>query len=346
MKQLQLVDIRAIDETLALLSEYWGEEKRVEHYDAETIDEAGSLLERHKDRAKVIAGGVDIVRLMNSKVMFPGVLVNIKTIPDLSYITDDATGLKIGTLTTIGDIEKSALLKGKYPMLAKAAHLVSSPLVRNMATIAGDLCQSATCWYYRLSPLTGCSFFCQRKGGEQCYAVTGDNTYHAIFGGGKCRAAFSSDMAVALTALGASVKVAGPLGYREIPLEEFYTGMGNTLDPDEIITEINVPTLKPGTRQQFLKFRLRKTIDFAISSVAAAITTEAGVVSEARILLGGVATTPYRARAAEETIKGKVITESVAEIAAKAAVSEAAPLSKNAYKLSITRALVKRAIVD
>lgn len=346
MTQSQLADIRTIDKAIALLGKYWIEHKPVEHYDARTIDEAVSLLDRHVAEAKVIAGGVDLLGLMKNKVMLPKVLVNIKTIPDLAYIMEAAEGLKIGTLTTIHDIETSATIRDKYSMLAEAAHSVAAPQVRNMATIGGNLCQDVRCWYYRRSPSTGLSFFCRRKGGEQCYAITGENTHHAIIGGEECPAACPSDMAPALIALGAKLKIAGPLGDRTIPLEELYSVLGNILEPSELITELQIPTPQPGTRQQFLKFRLRKAIDFAISSAAVAITTEAGVVSNARIVLGGVSPTPYRAIAAEEAIKGKPITESIAEIAAKAAVGEAIPLSMNAYKLPITRALVKRAILE
>ena len=152
-------------------------------------------------------------------------------------------------------------------------------------------------------------------------------------------------MAPALIALGAKVKIASPTGDTTVPLEEFYTPLGNILEPNEIITEIQVPTPKPGTRQRYLKFRLRKAIDFALSSVAAVISTEGGVVSQARIVLGGVAPIPYRALGAEEAIKGERITERVAETAARAAVSRAKPLSMNTYKVLITGALVKRAIV-
>lgn len=346
MTQPQLIDIRTIDEATALLGKYWIRHQPVEHYDARTIGEAVSLLDSHIAEAKVIAGGVDLLGLMRNKVILPKVLVNIKTIPDLAYITEDAEGLKIGTLTTIHDIETSATVKDKYSMLAEAAHSVAAPQVRNMATIGGNLCQEVRCWYYRRSPSTGLSFFCRRKGGEECHAITGDNTFHAIIGGEEeCYAVCPSDMAPALIALGAKLKITGPVGDRIIPLEALYTVLGNNLEPNEIITELQIPTPQPGTVQQFLKFRLRKTIDFAIASAAVAITTEAGVVSKARIVLGGVSPTPYRAIAAEETIKGNPITENIAEISAKAAVSEAMPLSMNAYKLPITRALVKRAIL-
>jgi len=232
------------------------------------------------------------------------------------------------------------------PILAEAAHSVAAPQLRNMSTIGGNLCQEVSCWYYRMPPVTGRSFFCQRKGGKQCYAVSGDNTYHTIINGGKCHAFCPSDMAVALIALDAKVKIVSQDGSKIIPLEEFYTAMGSILKPDEIITEIQVPHLRPSVRQRYLKFRIRKTIDFAIVSLAATLSMETGVVSDARIVLGGVAPTPYRAIAAEEAVKGNRITESVAEIAAKAAVGQAKPLAMNSYKLPIAEALVKKEILE
>ncbi len=340
----ELVDTKTTDEVLAALSKYWGERKRLEHFNATSIDEAVSLLNDCVGEARIIAGGTDLIRLMKNRVRVPEVLVNIKTIPGLAYIVEDTEGLKIGALTTIHDIESSPIIRSKYTILAEAAHSVAAPQIRNMGTISGNLCQDVHCWYYRRSPATGKSFFCYRKGGTDCYALAGNNTYHAIMGGDECFAVCPSDMAPALLALEAKIKVVGPTGGRAIPLEEFHTVLGNILMPNEVITEIQVPTLKPGTTQRYLKFRLRKTIDFALSSVAAVITTEDRVVSNARIVLGGVAPTPYRALGAEDVVIGKVITESVVENSAKAAVSEAVPLSMNAYRVPITEALVKRAI--
>jgi len=264
----------------------------------------------------------------------------------MAYIKEDAEGLKIGPLTTIRDIEASPIIRDKYAILAEAAHSVAAPHIRKMATISGNLCQDVQCWYYRRSPITGRSFFCRRKGGELCYAVAGENAYHAIMGGNKCFAVCPSDMAPALLALGATLKIASPDGEKVVFLDEFYTALENILEPDEIITEIQVPAVSPGTKQRYLKFRLRKAIDFAISSVATVITTEAGRAASARIVLGGVAPMPYRALRAEDVLRGEVITENLAEIAAEAAVSEAVPLSMNAYKVPITKALVKRAIAE
>lgn len=318
---------------------------RTEHVDTKTINEALSLLSKYMEEAKVIAGGTDLIGLMKNKVIVPKVLVNIKSIRGLKYITKDAEGLRIGALITINDIEVSPIIREKYTMLAEAAHSVASPQIRNMGTISGNLCQDVRCLYYRRSPATGITFFCKRKGGKLCDAVAGENAELSIIPVGPCFAVCPSDLAPALIALGARVNIASTAGETKIPLEEFYTPLGNILKPNEIITEIRVPTPKPGTRQRYLKFRLRKTIDFAISSIAAAINTNYGVVSNARIVLGGVAPIPYRAYRAEEVIKGKEITDSLAEKAAKAAVSEAKPLSMNAYKVPITKSLVKRAIM-
>jgi xanthine dehydrogenase YagS FAD-binding subunit len=342
---LRFLKTRVIDEAVSLLNKHWVEPKHLEYFKARTIDEAVFLLDEYKE-AKIIAGGVDLSRLMRSEVVAPKVLVNIGTIPDLAYIREDAEGLKIGSLATINDLEISAIIRGEYSLLAEAAHSVSSPQIRNMATIGGNLCQAVNCWYYRLSPVTGKTFFCYRKGGTSCYAATGDNRYHAIISGDRCHAVCQSDMAPALLALDAKVKIASPSEEKIIPLEEFYTPLGNILKPNELITELQVPALRHDTKQRYLKFRLRNAIDPAISSVAAAITTEYGRVSQARIVLGGVAPTPYRSIEAEDALTGRVITEGVAETAAKAAVSKAIPLSMNAYKLPITKALVKRAIVS
>jgi len=342
---LKLFKTKVIDEALSLLSKYWVEPKHLEYFYARTVDEAVSLLDKYEE-AKITAGGVDLIRLINKEVIAPKVLVNIKTIPDLAYITEDAEGLKIGALATINDIETSAIIKDRYGLLAEAAHLVAAPQIRNMVTIGGNLCQDVRCWYYTMSPVTGRSFFCYRKGGIRCYAVAGDNRYHAIFSANGCHAAFSSDMAPALLALEAKAKIASPTGGRIIPLEELYTPLGNILNPNEMITELRVPTPKPSTKQRYLKFRIRRAIDPAISSVAAAITTETGRVSSARIVLGAVAPSPYRSVEAEETLRGNVITESLAQTAAKRVMSKATPLRMNAYKVAVTGALVKRAIME
>ena len=169
-----------------------------------------------------------------------------------------------------------------------------------------------------------------------CYAVTGDNRYHSIIGGKVCFAVCPSDTAIALSALNATIVT----NKRSIPIGDFYEVLSNVLDTDEIVTEVQVPAPVAGTKQTFTKFALRKAIDFAIVSVSTAISS-----SDARIVLGAVAPVPYRATAAEDVIRGKAITEALAEEAAAAAVKDAIPLSNNKYKIQIAKVMVKRAIL-
>lgn len=340
----ELLDFKVIDEALAIVKEYWGTSKHFEHVNARTIDEVVSILSNNEE-AKIIAGGVDLMTLIKNSVIMPQLVVNIKTIPKLAYIAETPYGLRLGPLTTITSIEKSPIIRNRYGLLTESANSVAAPTVRNMATIAGNLCQEVRCWYYRRSPITGTSFFCYRKGGKRCYAASGENKYHAIIGNKKCCAVCPSDMATALLALDARLKIVGPDGERITSLEEFYSPLGNTLRLGEMITEIYAPAPKPSTGQKYLKFRERKAIDFAIASVATVVTLEDVVVTDARVVLGGVAPVPFRALKAEEILRGKVITESLAEEAGILALSEARSLSKNAYKIPISKALVVRAIL-
>jgi len=311
--------------------------KKFEHIDAKTINEAVSALGAN---ANIIAGGTDLLYTLKDEILpnYPETLVNIKTIPDMDYIKEEGGMLKIGALAKIADIATSSVVEGNYAALAEAAGRVASPNLREMGTIGGNICQLARCWYYR-SPNN--RFFCFRKGGPTCFAVAGENRYHAILGGAVCFAVCPSDTAIALTALDATVVTSK----RSIAIGDFFEVLGSVLDNDEIVTEIQVPTPASGTKQTFTKLAIRKSIDFAVVSVASAITTSGGSVSDARIVLGAVAPVPYRATGAEDALKGKAITESLAETAAAAAVADAVPLSKNKYKVQIAKTLVKRAIL-
>jgi xanthine dehydrogenase YagS FAD-binding subunit len=307
----------------------------------ESVADAVSLLK--SGNAAVLAGGTDILNLLKTEALSksPEVLVNIKNIPGLDTIRKDAGGLKIGALTRVSALASSELIKAEYPALAEAAGSIAAPAIRNMATIAGNLCQEVQCWYFRRSFLTGNTFDCLRKGGKQCYAVSGDNRYHAIFGSKGCFAVCPSDIAIVLTALEATIITSK----RSILIGDFFEPLGNVLDSDEIIAGIDVPVLPPGTKQKFLKFTIRPVLDFSIVSAAAVIATNNDRVTDSRIVLGAVAPTPYRATGAEDSVKGKMIDESTAEKAAVEAVRDAKPLSKNKYKVQIAKTLVKRAIL-
>ena len=343
----RVIAAEEIAKTLSWLSKYWDRPVQPEYYDAKTVDEAVSLLDEYREEAKIIAGGIDLIGLMKNKVLLPKVLVNIKNITHMKHVVENASGIAIGTLTLINDIERSSLIQSKYPILFETAHSIASPHIKNMATIGGNLCQDVRCWYYRRSPVTGISFNCRRKRENGiCYAVDGENQNHAIIGGTECFSVCPSDMAATLLALDARINTVNASGGRAIPIDKFYTTSGNILEPDELITAIQVPTVGSGVKQRFLKLRRRKAIDFAIVSVAAVITLNNNIVADARIVLGGVAPEPYRAVKAEEILIGGPITESTVARAAKASVNDAIPLSKNGYKVPVIETLVKRALLE
>jgi xanthine dehydrogenase YagS FAD-binding subunit len=322
--------------------------KSFKHFNATSVDEAISLLRDHQGRAKLIAGGTDLLGSLKDEILpdYPEALVNIKAIPDLDNIQEDAGGVKIGALTKLFHIVQSPLLKEKYGVLSEAAEEVATPEIRNMGTLGGNLCQDTRCWYYRYPHEMGGRILCYRKGSGPCHAVKGDNRYHAIMGGKVCFAVCPSDMAIVLTALDARLKIAGPDGERTVPIKDFYNGLGSVLEPGEFLAEIYVPQLPKQAKQRFIKFTLRKPVDFAIASVASVIMVEKGVCTDARIALGAVAPAPIRATDAEEAIKGRVIDAKTAKRAAEAAVTGAKPMSMNAYKIEIAKTLVRRALLS
>ncbi|NNG08418.1 MAG: xanthine dehydrogenase family protein subunit M [Desulfobacteraceae bacterium] len=322
--------------------------KSFKHFNATSVDEAVSLLKEYQGKAKLIAGGTDLLGSLKDEILpdYPVALINIKAIPGLNDIDDGAKGLKIGPSAKLIEIARSPVIRKKYPVLSEAAETVATPEIRNMATLSGNLCQETRCWYYRYPHEMGGRILCYRKGSGPCHALKGDNRYHAIMGGKACFAVCPSDMAIALTALDARLKITGPNGDRDVQIKEAYNALGNVLEPDEFLAEIHVPQRPKGTKQTFIKFTLRKPVDFAVVSVASVIMQEDGLCKDARIALGAVAPTPIRATETEEALKGEVIDAKTAERAAEAAVSGAKPMSMNAYKIEITKALVKRAILS
>jgi xanthine dehydrogenase YagS FAD-binding subunit len=317
------------------------------HIDALTVEEACTLLKKHRGKAVLNAGGTDLLSTLKGEHLFdyPEAVINIKTIPGFDKIREQGDLLKIGALTRLSDMAKSSLLMEKYSVLSDAAGSVASPQVRNVATLGGNLCQDVRCWYYRYPRHIGGPLACARKGHGPCLAVKGDNRYHAIMEAKKCFAVCPSDTAVALAALDGQVIVAGPKGQRRVAVTEFFLPFGNALRSGEMVTEIEVPRVTGPVRQKFLKFTLRNPIDFAVVSVASVLSVTEGVCRVARIVLGAVAPAPFRAKVAEELMTGKTIDDALAEETAKRALKRAKPLSQNAYKIEIAKVLVKRAIL-
>ncbi len=322
--------------------------KSFKHLDAKSVNEACKLLRKYKEKARLIAGGTDLLSILKDRILpeYPEILINIKTIPNLNYIKEDKKGLRIGALTLLSDIVKSPLIKERYKVLAEASHSVASTQIRNMATLGGNLCQDVRCWYYRYPHQIGGRILCPRKGSGSCLALSGDNRYHAIFGGKRCFAVCPSDTAVALTALQGKIVITGEKRKRIVPVEEFFTPLRSVLETGEIVTEVQVPRPAEKSKQTFLKFTLRKPIDFAMVSVASVISLQDGICKEASIALGAVAPSPLRATKAERFIKGKSLTPEVASLAAEEAMKDAKPLSMNSYKIEQARALLQKALLS
>jgi xanthine dehydrogenase YagS FAD-binding subunit len=314
--------------------------KAFSHENAKTLAEARTALAGGK--AEIIAGGTDLIGRLKDNIlpdkMYPATLINIKTItPGLDFIKEEAGVLKIGAATRLADIADNAAVKQKYTALAQAALRVATPHVRDMATIGGNINQLHRCWYFRKPENR---FDCIRKGGNQCFAMMGDNRYHSIFGPvNRCIAVHPSDTAPALIALNAKVVT----NKRTIDAENFFdvkVPVSTVLDADEIVTEIQIPTPPAGAKSAFLKFAIRKSIDFPIVNCAVMVGGGAS-----RICLNAVAPKPYRATKAEAVISGKTINEANAEAAGAAAVADAKPLEATKYKVQIAKTLVKRALL-
>jgi len=233
------------------------------------------------------------------------------------------------------------LLRRDYAVLAQAAGEVASPQLRNQGTLGGNLCQKPRCWYYRGD------FRCLRKGGDMCYAFAGENQYHCIFGGDGCYIVHPSDTAPALVALDAVARIEGPRGNRVLPVAELHVAPATdptretVLEPGEVITEVVLPAPRSGARSSYRKVRSRRSWDFAVAGVALhLVTSRAGVVEDARIVLSGAAPVPWRLTEVERYLIGRTVDAAVAAEVGRRAVAGAQPLSGNGYKVPLFEGLV------
>jgi len=324
-----------------------------ELYDATTIKEAVDLLRANSTKtARVVGGGSDLVGgLMKDWVhgkglALPDVLVDITTIKDMVGISESGGGLTIGAATTLSDVIDHKTVQDKFSLLSNAALSVASPLIRNFGTLGGNINQRPRCWFFR-----GEDFNCYKKGGDFCYAVTGDNRYHAIIGGELCYIVHPSDTSTALLALGASAKIAGTGGERTVAFDDYFTGprvdvlRENVLKPNEFMTHVTIPNPASGAKFGWTKLKDRQVYDFALISVAAVFTVSGGNWQDGRITLGGVSPVPYRAKVVEDFLKGKDI-KATAKQAAAQIRTVARPMSLNSYKVDLAQGLIERTILD
>ncbi len=297
--------------------------------------------------ARLHAGGTDLLGCLRDGVFKADKVVSLGGIAALRGIAAAPTGgLRIGAMTTLAEIVSSKPIVEQYAALAQAAAAVGSPQLRNQGTLGGNLGQRPRCWYFRGD------FQCLRKGGDTCFAMQGENQYHAIFGGHGCYVVHPSDTAVALVALGARARVAGPAGTRAVPLASFFVlpeknvRKETVLEHNEVLTDILLPPAATLTKSVYRKVRSRGSWDFALASVALVLAVDsAGVVKSARVVLGAAAPVPWRSEAAEKAIVGNKLTAETAARAAEAAVKGAEPLAQNEYKVALFKGIVEEQLL-
>ena len=311
-----------------------------------TQEQAVALLGATWGQAEILAGGTDLLALMKDDVLHPERLVNIKQIKEMSGVTASSQGLRIGALTTLGELADHVNVVKDYPALAEAINDAASPQIRNMATLGGNLCQRPRCWYFR----GGFGLLAKDESGRD-RVTAGENRYHAILGnGGPAKFVSPSSIVPALIAYGASIRLIGPKGTREVPLERFYVipkddgEREHDLKPNEILSEVIVPPAD-GVRVAHYEVRQKQAFDWPLAVAAVSLRMKGSTVESARVVMGHVAPVPWRSSEAEQALAGKIVSEGVAKSAADAAVQSATPLSHNAYKVQLARVAVKRAIL-
>ncbi|MBM3747564.1 MAG: molybdopterin dehydrogenase [Acidobacteria bacterium] len=309
-----------------------------------TLPEALALLGSQWGEADVLAGGTDLLTLLKDYLHTPKRVVNLKGVKELGGIQKTGEGLRIGALVTLDELLSSPAVAA-YPCVAAAIKGVGSPQLRNMATVGGDLCQRPRCWYFRL----GYGVLAKDQQGRNL-ARDGDNRYHAVFGNQTACFVSGAGLGPPLVALSARVKLVSPKGTRELPVEKFFvTPAGDSdreiaLAPNEILTEILIPA--GATRNATYEVRQKGMLDWPLASASVALTMKGTAVDTARVVLGQVAPTPWRAAAAEKALAGRGLTTANIEKAAQAAVEGATPLAHNGYKVQLARTAVKRALAE
>jgi xanthine dehydrogenase YagS FAD-binding subunit len=296
--------------------------------------------------AMPIGGGQDILARMKDYITAPDRIVNIKNALD-STITPVAGGLRIGAAVKIVDLAENAQVNRLYPNVTAAAGEVGTPQIRNQGTVGGNLNQRPRCWYFKNE-----EFLCYKKGGTRCFAPAGENQYHAIFGNdGPSHIVHPSSLAVPFVAYGAKFRVVNATGEREIAAADFFTLptlqnvlKENVLANDELLTHVILPA--PGTaRHGHYEVRYKESHDWPLAFATVILKMTGQTISSASVVLGAVAPIPWRSEEAERALVGKTLSEATAAAAGEAAVRGAAPLSRNGYKVQITKTAVKRAVM-
>jgi len=314
----------------------------------QTLEQAVSFVQQARKDGQtpsVVGGGSDLLGMVKEFLIKPDVLVNLKTIKGLDQVAPTPGGVNIGGLITLDTLGKHPLVRSQYTVLAEAAETVATPQIRNVGTLAGNVCQRPWCWYFRNG------FPCLKNGGDTCFSIVGDNRFHAIFGGGPSYIVHPSDTAPALVALDAKFRIVGPSGERIVPAADFFVlpqkdaTKENVLAADEVLAGVQLAAAHAGRRSTYNKVLDREAWTHAIVSAAVVLDMDNEICRRARLVLGGVAPIPWRLPDVERLLTGQRITPELAAKAGEAAIVGAQKLSKNAYKLPMTKALVRRTVL-
>lgn len=299
-----------------------------------------------RNGAVALAGGTDLVGLMKDGLARPTSLVDLTGIEGLrGWSHAKGRGLRIGALTPLVELETSDALAKTMPILRESLRDAATVQLRTMGTVGGNLLQRNRCWYFRDEGTV-----CWLKGGNRCFAIDGENRYHAIIGASECVIVSPSDLVPALLAYDAEVGVTSSRGTRKMKLGDlFVTPKGrdrreHALRPGELITEVRVPEAALARRGTYLKAMDRKAWSFALVSVAAAARVERGVARDVRLIVGGIAPVPWRVVAAEKGLEGSALDEAACADAADRLLAGATPLRDNGYKVTLARELIRRAL--
>ena len=319
-----------------------------ELYQPTDIGNALDLADNLGAEGWAVAGGQDSLDWFKERAKRPRALIDLNRIAELKGIRETADGIEIGALTTLTEVETHPLVSTQFKLLADAAGRVASPQIRNVGTLGGNVCQDTRCWYYRGG------IDCYRAGGSTCYADTpeGMNREHCLFEADRCVAVTPSDTAPALVALDASMVIRNADGERVVPAEDFFIGPDvdiermTVLTPGDILMAIRIPNTWAGASFYFEKVADRKTWDFSLVNIAAALKISDGVIQDVRIAAGGVQCTPRRMTVVEDIVKGSTQDQETARLAGSSASRGATPLNYNHFKIPLLENLVMRAIRD
>ena len=303
------------------------------------------------NRTAVFAGGgSDLMGLVKERIVQPDLVINLKGLKEMRGLdqisTMNGSSATVGGQVTLDTLASHEMIRRNYAALAEAAGTVATPQIRNVGTLAGNICQRPWCWYYRNG------FKCYKAGGNTCYSVAGENQFHAIFGGGPSFIVHPSDTAPALVALEATFRIVGPNGERFTPAADFFVlpranaQQENVLAPNEVLAGVTLPRPNPRSRSTYFKVLDREAWTHAVVSAAVVLEMDGAVCRSARVVMGGVAPIPWRLPDVERALAGQRITPELAARAGEIAIQNASPMAKNAYKVPLTKGVIERTVAE